>query len=168
MPGQRGEPLKRVAQWIVAHLEQLRVGGLRRLRRVDVVAVDAVEVADVAHRVELLAIALIESLGLRQGACVGRPGRQLIGYERLVCGHVLNGANAVLAEGVEREPGSRPRYCEEMRDLSASPIEVGINQVAFVEQQNEQLGRGLYLSRGGRGVGEDAVGLFGSRRRGCR
>ena len=68
VPGQRGEPLECIAQWVVAHLAKLRVGGLHRLRGVDVVAVDAIEIAHVAHRVELLAIPLLQSLGLRHGA----------------------------------------------------------------------------------------------------
>ena len=52
-----------------------------------------------------------------------------------------------------------------MLDLAPGAIQVGIGQVAFVEQQDQQVRCGLYLSRGGRGVGEDAVGLLGTLRR---
>jgi hypothetical protein len=81
----------------------------------------------------------------------------------MILGYVLQDAEAVFAYRIERNAGGGPRGFEETQNFAAGSVEILKSQMAFVHQQDEEVGRVLDFTGDRRGVGEGICRLGGLR-----
>jgi len=132
MTGESDHHFEGGAERILPQLAQFRVGGGDVIGDIGEVAVDAVQVRRAMHGVELLADAAVEILGLGDSLRVGHPGGDLGHDQAVIGGYILQDAESMLTDGVERQARSGACGFEEAQHFAARTIEILIGEMAFI------------------------------------